>query len=103
MNYDYFCDRWVLASQITDKIPLKVSDPESYPDKNRNIEIKDTAYCYFLNIKEYLRTGVQEPFDYAKPKIKDMFVNLRQVDFIQKIKNDLYRKALNENKIKHNN
>lgn len=99
VSYDYFYDRWLLVSEVLDKIPLKVSNPEQYLDKNRNIELKDTAFCYFLHIEDYLGIGKQEPLDFAKPEIKDILVNLKQVEFMREVKNDLYQNAIDKKKI----
>ncbi len=99
VSYDYFYDRWLLASEVLDKIPLKVSNPEQYLNDNRHIELKDTAFSYFLHIEDYLEVGKPEPFDFAKPEIKDILVNLKQVDFMRGVKNDLYQNAIDKKKI----
>lgn len=99
VSYDYFYDRWVLASEILDKVPLKVMNPEQYLDENRHIELRDTAFCYFLHVEDFLGVGKQEPFDFAKPEIKDILVNLKQVEFMREVKNDLYKNAVDKKKI----
>lgn len=99
VSYDYFYDRWLLASEVLDKIPLKVSNPEQYLDDNRHIELRDTAFCYFLHVEDFLGAGKQEPFDFAEPQIKDILVNLKQVDFMREVKNDLYQNAIDKKKI----
>lgn len=101
VEYDYFYDKWVSAVEVVDKMPLKVQEPELYLKNHRNIELKDSAYYYFLNVAEYLDTGLQEPFEYAREKARDLLVNLRQVEYMRGVKEDLYKNATDKKKIKY--
>ena len=101
-SYDYFYDRWMPLSDIAVKIPLKALDTdENYLDKNRNIEVKDTAFCYFLHVEEFLGKDQQRPLDFAKTEIKEILINLKRVEFINKVKEELYRHASDRNKINY--
>lgn len=100
VSYDYFYDRWTPVTDVAAKIPLKVLDTnENYLDKNRNIEVKDTAFCYFLHIENFLGKDEQKPIDFAKNEIREILVNLKRVEFINKVKKDLYQRASDKNKI----
>lgn len=102
VKYEYFYDRWVPISEILDLIPLNVDSVEAYVDKTRQIELKDSAFHYFLNVTDFRRKGEEEPFEFARTDASDMLVNLKQVDFIKQVKDDLYRQAIKQNKIKYN-
>ena len=100
VSYDYFYDRWTSVPDVTDKIPLKVLDTDAnYLDKNRNVEVKDTAFCYFLHIEDFLGKDKQKPLDFARDEIKEILINLKRVEFINKVKEDLYQRASDRNKI----
>lgn len=101
VNYDYFYDRWLPASDVIDKIPLKVSDPDAYLAQNKNVEVKDTAFCYFLHVEDYLGAGEQKPYEVTRQEIKDMLVNLKRVSFIREVKDDLYQVAVKRNEINY--
>lgn len=89
-------------SDIAVKIPLKTLDTdENYLDKNRNIEVKDTAFCYFLHVEEFLGKDEQRPLDFARKEIKEILINLKRVDFINKVKEELYQRASDRNKINY--
>ena len=75
---------------------------EDYVNKNRHIELKDTAFYYFLNVSDFRSVGEQEPYEFARPKVKDMMLNLKQVEFMKKVKDDLYQQAVKKNEIKYN-
>ena len=73
-------------ADVLDLIPLKVPEVEDYVNKNRHIELKDTAFYYFLNVSDFRSVGEQEPYEFARPKVKD----------------DLYQQAVKKNEIKYN-
>ena len=100
VKYEYFYDRWVSASEIWSWLPSKESDMDEFIKKNHHVELKDTAFWYFLNISEYIRTGEQEPYEVARPHVRNMLLNRRQVDFMNQVKSDLYREASEDGKIK---
>lgn len=102
VKYEYFYDKWVPMSDVLDLMPLNVPEVEEYVNKNRNIELKDTAFHYFLNVSDYRAVGEQEPFEFARPKVKDMVLNLKQVEFMKQVKDDLYQRAVQKNEIKYN-
>ena len=94
MSYDYFYDRWIPVSEIAAKIPLKAIDTDAnYLNRNRNVEVRDTAYCYFLHVENFLPAGQQLPLEYAKSEIKEILINLKRVEFINRMKDDLYKEA----------
>ena len=100
VSYDYFYDRWTSVPDVAAKIPLKVLDTDAnYLDKNRNVEVKDTAFCYFLHIEDFLGKDKQRPLDFARDEIKEILINLKRVEFINKVKEDLYQRASDRNKI----
>lgn len=101
MKYEYFYDHWKPVAEVLDLIPLKEEGVEEYLNKQRYVELKDTAYYYFLNVSEFLPVGSQEPYDLAYKRVKDMLLNVKQVDYMQQVKDDLYQRAVERDKIKY--
>ena len=99
VNYDYFYDKWLPASGVLDKIPLRVSDSEAYLARNKTVEVRDSAFYYFLNVDDYLGVGEQEPYEAAQKKIRDILTNQKSVSYISGMKDDLYESAVKRNKI----
>lgn len=100
VTYDYFQDQWRLLEEIEAMIPAKNWDSESnYLKQNKNIELKDTAFHYFLHIEEFQGKGEQKPLDFAQEEIKEILINLKRVDFMNRVKEDLYRQASDKNGI----
>lgn len=101
VKYEYFYDKWVPIADILDLLPLKVPDAGEYLNKNRHVELKDTAFHYFLNVSDYRAAGEQEPYEFARAQVKDMMLNMKQVSFMKQVKNDLFQRAEKRDKIKY--
>ena len=101
VKYEYFYDKWVPITEVMDLMPLKVPDAGEYLNKNRHVELKDTAFHYFLNVSDYRAVGEQEPYEFARSQVKDMMLNMKQVNFMKQVKEDLYQRAEKKDKIKY--
>lgn len=100
VSYDYFYDRWKPVSDFSAKIPIKEIDTNrNYLNQHRDVEVHDTAFHYFLHVENFLPQGEQLPLEYARNEIKEILTNLKRAEFINKMKQDLYEKASENNDI----
>ena len=97
--YEYFYDKWVDFDEVMDNIPIYVSDPTSFLKGHKQVEAADSSYCYLLNIAEYLVPGQPEPYESASPRIVEMLVNQRKVDFLRKFEDELYNHAIQSGEV----
>ena len=99
VKYEYFYDKWVPVAEVLDLLPLKHAEPETYLEKNRHVELKDTAFYYFLNVSDYRAVGEPEPYEVARAHARDMLLNTRRAAFLRQVRHDLYDNALESNDI----
>lgn len=99
--YENFYEKWLLADDIVERMPFKKMDKERLFSAKQFIELKDTAYCYYLVISDYLLEGALEPYDFARTKIADILLKTKQVDFIEKTKLELYNRSLKNNDVEY--
>lgn len=100
VDYDYFYDRWLPVPEIASKLPLKELDSDAdYLGKKKNIEVQDTAFCYFLHVEDFIPKDNALPLEYARNEIKEILINMKRVDFINKMRNDLYEQASENNEV----
>lgn len=99
VKYEYFCDEWRPAADILAQIPLRVPDATAYVNRQRHVEVRDTAFCYFLNVTDFLPSGGQMPYELARPQVKEIVRNRKQVEFMEQVKADLFRQAEEKGKI----
>lgn len=99
VKYEYFYDKWVSMGRVLDLIPLKSADPGEFMRKNRSIELKDTAFYYFLHVSDFRDKGEQEPYEEAAPRVKELVINGKQAEFMKQVKTELYQRAIEKKKI----
>lgn len=100
VDYSYFYDRWLPVSELAQKLPLKELDTDTdYLNRKKDVEVNDTAFCYFLHVENFIPQGETLPLEYAKNEIKEILINLKRVDFINKMRADLYKQASDKNKV----
>ena len=97
--YDYFYDHWVDFDEILDKMPIYVSNKSHYLQTNRTVEVKDSTYCYFLNISEYQLAGSIAPYEYADAQIQELMINNRKMDFLKTFEEELYQDAIRKGEV----
>jgi hypothetical protein len=97
--YDYFYDRWVDFDEILDRMPLQLSNKEHFLRTNRNVEVRDSTFYYFLNIAEYLLPGNIAPYEYVDVQIQEMMINQRKMDFLNNFEDELYREAVRKGEV----
>ena len=102
VTYDYFYDRWKPVKDVTLLLPMKeLKNDVNYLNRNRDVELKDTAYHYFLHVEDFQEAGKVKPMDLAKEEVKEILINLKRVNFIDRVKDDLYRQASDKDRIKY--
>ena len=102
VDYEYFYDRWRPLNVILLRLPVSYADKKKF-EKERNIEVSDSAFHYFLHVDEYLGEGEVLPLEYAEKEIREILMNIKRIEFISRMKEDLYNEASDNNDIKYFN
>ena len=58
------------------------------------VEFSDSASLYMINVTDYLPVGEITPLDLAEVEIKELLVNSRKADFLQRVKREIYNEAV---------
>lgn len=99
--YEYFLEQWITVSELESKVGVNLTDMNADLEKCFSSEHQDEEYCYLLHIAEYLTEGEEKPYDLARYEIIDLLANNRKVEFMQKVKNDLYNQSIEMGRIKY--
>jgi hypothetical protein len=100
IGYEYFYDKWVNLNEIADNMPLSIDNGEDFLKTNKNVEVRDSSFVYLLNIKEYKLAGSEAPYDYIKNQLIEVYTEKRKADFLKRLQQELYNKALSNGEIK---
>ena len=96
VKYDYFEDQWIPFSRIMNQLPNDIRNPDSYLRYNRYIEQQDSAFRYYVKIREYHLASTTAPLEYVEHKIRSILLNQRKVQFVKELENNIYLDALNK-------
>ncbi len=92
--YEYFHDSWTPLSVIASKVSLGEDELRRKVSEKKMVEFSDSASVYMINVIDYLPIGELKPLDLAEGEIKELLVNSRKAEFLQKVKRDIYDEAL---------
>lgn len=96
-KYDYFSDNWIYFSEIEKILPIKIDNAKRYLKYRKFIEIKDSTYYYFVNIKDYRLVGTVAPLETVRENIRNIIFNKRKIRLIKELESEIYNDALNRN------
>lgn len=100
VGYEYFYDKWIDLNDVMIDIPYAMTDVQSFLKNNKNLEVQDSSFVYLLNIKDYRLVGAVAPYDYARDRMLNVYLENKKSNFLQEIQKDLYDKALSSGDIK---
>lgn len=92
---NFFLDdnAWLLFDDLLKEIPIETYNKELFLQNNRYVEVGDSVNLYFVNIKGFKVKNSISPLSFEKQNIKNIILNKRKVELINKMKNDLYKEA----------
>ena len=93
--------KWWYLREFLDVVPVEVYNNESFLKNQKFIDFESENFKYFVYISEYKLKDEPAPLNVVKEKIKTLILNRRKQSALKKLKNDLYQKAVRENKIKY--
>ncbi len=97
-NNFYLGDDWQYLGIMLNKIPRKISNPDSFLKGNRYLETSDSIYNYHFYIVDYRLKGDTMPMVFVKNQIADILINHRKVKLIKDLENNIYNDAVNKKK-----
>ena len=96
---DYFLDNqnWVLFDNLMNQIPIKTYNQEEFLKYHRDVEVQDSVYLYLVKFKDFKIKESVSPLSFEKDRIKNIILNKRKIDLINKMHQDVYDQALKHN------
>ncbi|MCO6500910.1 MAG: hypothetical protein J5I47_11140 [Vicingus serpentipes] len=87
-------NQWILFDDLLQEVPLSVNNREGFLKNIKNVELEDSLSYYFVFIKDYRLKSDVAPLNFEKLNIKNIIINKRKLNLMNKIKNELYQEAL---------
>lgn len=87
---------WLLFDDLLKEIPIQPTyNKELFLQNNRFIEVSDSSNLYFVNIKGFQIKNSISPLAFEKENIKNIILNKRKLELINKMKTETFNEAQN--------
>jgi hypothetical protein len=90
---------WLFFDDLLKEIPIQTYNKELFLQNNRFVEVSDSLFNYFVNIKGFKIRNSLSPISFETDNIRNIILNKRKLQLITKMKEDVYNDAVNNNKI----
>ena len=91
--YDHFNDGWITLNEVLGMMPAAAAQQESGLLSRRYFEGRDTAFVYYLHIKEIAASGTVSPLDIVKRDVQSIILNKRKIKLINELETSIYSDA----------
>lgn len=99
-QYKYFKEEWNEWSSIAEQIPYRFFDADAFVTSTKNFETSDQGSVYLLHISEYVPSGKEMPYEFAREKIIEILQNTDKADYSDRLLKDIYRNQIEEGLLK---
>lgn len=94
-QYTYFKDEWHEWSVVAEQIPYRFFDADAFVSSTKNFETSDNGMVYLLHISEYIPSGSEMPYEFARLRIKEILHSSDVSSYRRKLMTDIYREQIN--------
>lgn len=101
-NYDNFNNSWIDIPQLLRLLPPATngSELEKNLQTSKFYEVANAEYSYFIKLQDILPTGSVSPLEKEQENIRNIILNKRKRDLIQKFEQETYNASISNNDAK---
>lgn len=92
-NYSLTDTSWLFMDELSMIIPLDRFSESSILQKNNYINFSDLEFVYLVKIKDFMYKEDLSPLEFETDNIKNIIINKRKIELIDKMENQVYQKA----------
>jgi hypothetical protein len=96
---DYFLDdqNWLLLNDVLTQIPIRTYNQEEFIKTHHILEVQDSGFHYMIRFRDFRIKDNISPLSFEKERIRNIILNKRKMDLINKMHENVYDKALKNN------
>ncbi|MBC7862355.1 MAG: hypothetical protein IAF38_05220 [Bacteroidia bacterium] len=97
---NYFLDEnnWLLFDELLKEVPVTSLNPELFLKTNRFIEVADSSFQYFVNVRGFRIKNSVSPLAFERENIRNIIINKRKLKLIEEMKREVYNNAKEKGK-----
>lgn len=99
VNYLIDDDIWVFFDDFVKEVPIKTYNQVSFLKNNRVVVEQDSLYTFVVRIRDFKIADSESPVEFEWDRIRSIIINIRKLELISKMKNEIFAKAQQEGKI----
>jgi hypothetical protein len=96
----WFASEWVSFNDLLDLMPLEVDNQALYLRRTQYAEAEDSLFIYLVRINDFKTAESISPIEFEKDKIRNIILNSRKSELIEKKRQEFIDQAFKENKAK---
>lgn len=99
IEYNYFLDKWVDWETVAGLIPHRFNNPDQLLETNKLFEVEYGDCRYILWVPEYLPSGSDQPYEFARYWIANLLSQGELSDYERNLVTSLLNKSIKEEKL----
>lgn len=96
----WFATEWVSFNDLLDEMPLEIDNQALYLRRTQYAEVEDELYFYLVRINDYKTVDSISPLEFERDKIRNIILNGRKIDLIEKKRQEFIDQAFKDDKAK---
>ncbi|HOO83075.1 MAG TPA: hypothetical protein PLS94_00790 [Prolixibacteraceae bacterium] len=96
-KYDHFDNNWLYLENFLQSINYQTPIAGKTIKEKDIIEFISDNNHHFIVVNNYIAAGNTAPFEFVAPRIRNLILNRKKLDFLREIKDSLYNNALKYN------
>lgn len=96
----WFAGDWVPFNDLLDELPLEVDNQALFLRRTNYAEAEDSLFVYMFRINDYKTADSISPLEFEKDKIRNIILNTRKLDLIEKKRQEIIDQAFKDDKAK---
>lgn len=101
-RYNNFNNEWTDISNVARELPIDVESCERAAWSKSCIETSDSLFNYYVYFAQKIAPDAPAPFEYHKPKIKEIILSKRKQALLTQLEQDLVKEAIENKDLKTN-
>ncbi len=93
-------NKWVAFDDILKVVPINTYNQESFINNNRLFKIDEIKYVWYIHILDFRIKDTISPFEFVEENINQILLNKRKIGVLEKIENNMLKKAIKDNQVK---